>query len=68
MTYGMNELCQQIGKVADYNVGDLTFTVEIVDVRTRFGKIDYFITPHMGSGYKWVEASSLQLLNQLCIR
>jgi hypothetical protein len=44
-----------IGKTAAMTLDDLTVSVRINDVRTRFGHIDLLVQPVNGSGEKWVE-------------
>ena len=50
-----------IGRVGTYQVGQILFEVSILDVRTRWGALDFLITPTAGHGNQWVLASKVQL-------
>jgi hypothetical protein len=46
-----------VGMVGDLHLRDdypLTVQVKVLDVRTRWGALDYLVTPVVGSGEKWV--------------
>ena len=42
-----------------YNGPEMRFEVEIVEVRTAYGRVDYLIRPIAGEGDKWVSQISL---------
>jgi hypothetical protein len=52
------ELGQNIGKHATLSLpsSPLTFTVEILDARKRYGNLDYKVRPLAGSGETWHQA------------
>lgn len=54
-------LTENLGKLATLYVGELEFTVQIIDSRTRWGKIDYLVTPDSGKGQTWKSADSLRI-------
>jgi hypothetical protein len=45
-----------IGKTAALTVGDLVVAVEILDTKSRFGHIDFLVTPVCGSGQRWAQS------------
>ena len=47
------------GDVCFYNEPELRFQVEIVEVRSAYGRMDYLIRPVAGEGDKWVAQVSL---------
>ena len=55
----MAKLIGQTGSI--FGSGDMMFKVEIVDVKTAYGKIRYEIKPLAGRGTAWIEASSIVL-------
>ena len=55
-----NEMAKMVGKVAQIDVGGMTFLVKILDVRTRWGKVDYLVTPKSGHGQTWKSADSVR--------
>ena len=57
------ELQSAIGKIADYNkIDGVSFAVEIINTRERFGDVDYLIAPLSGSGSVWVSQWSVKNL------
>jgi hypothetical protein len=55
------ELHSVIGKFADYNkIDGVSFAVEIINTRERFGDVDYLIAPLSGSGSVWVSHWSVK--------
>ena len=53
------------GRTALYrpaSLGGLAFPVKILDARKVWGRVDVLINPIGGSGEKWVEASSLRVI------
>ena len=50
-----------IGRVGSYRVGQMRFEVSVLDVRTRWGALDFLITPCAGQGSQWVQADKVQL-------
>lgn len=59
------ELAAAIGRRGSLRVSGsrLSFTVEIVDVRERFGSIDYLVRPVAGNGETWHAADLVDLTN-----
>ena len=56
------EMSQVIGEQGFYSPdGYLEFAVNILDVRTRYGNIDYKIAPVTGKGEKWVSENKVRL-------
>jgi hypothetical protein len=49
-----------IGQTATYRINKLAIQVEVIDVRSVYGKTQYQITPAAGSGEVWVEDLSFQ--------
>jgi hypothetical protein len=43
-----------IGETGIYQVNGLAFSVRVIDVRSRWGIIDYLIVPESGKGSQWV--------------
>jgi hypothetical protein len=54
------EMAKMIGKPAQLDVGGMTFLVTIVDVRNRFGSVDYLVTPQAGHGEQWKSADGVR--------
>ena len=50
-----------IGRVGAYRLGQMLFEVSVLDVRTRWGTLDFLITPSTGHGNQWVQADKVQL-------
>jgi hypothetical protein len=65
MALSTREMAALIGKTGmfrTYNqAGDqpLTFPVDILDARNRYGTTDVLITPIGGDGERWVESGSV---------
>ena len=59
------ELARNIGKTATLRVSgtQLTFSVQILDARSRYGNLDYKVKPMSGGGEAWHEATGLVLDN-----
>ena len=55
------EMTQALGKLAAMRVGDLEFEVRILDVRTRYGRTDYQVTPVAGKGKTWKSEDSIKI-------
>lgn len=55
------ELAQNIGKRGQLRVAGtaLTFEVEILDARNRYGNLDYKVRPTTGKGEAWHEATGV---------
>lgn len=52
------QLATIIGKEADFAVTpNLTVRVVVQDVRQRFGRTDYLVSPVNGSGTQWVDSN-----------
>lgn len=43
------------GRVGRFEIDGLSFAVEIIDARLRFGHLDLLIVPKTGAGERWVE-------------
>ena len=50
-----------IGRVGTYRLGQMLFEVSVLDVRSRWGTLDFLITPSAGHGNQWVQADKVQL-------
>ena len=50
-----------IGRAGRYQVGQMLFEISVLDVRTRWGALDFLITPSAGHGNQWVQADKVQL-------
>lgn len=59
------ELAENIGKTGHLTVAGtrLTFKVQILDARNRYGNLDYKVKPMSGEGEAWHEATGLVLDN-----
>lgn len=57
------ELAQNIGKTAHLTVAGtrLTFKVQILDARNRYGNLDYKVKPIEGDGEAWHEATGVSI-------
>lgn len=55
------ELSQHLGALVSIDCGGLVIDCRVEDVRTRFGCLDFLITPLSGSGSRWVESSSVRV-------
>jgi len=55
------ELALNIGKRGQLRVAGtaLTFEVEILDARNRYGNLDYKVRPTVGEGEAWHEATGV---------
>lgn len=60
------ELAQNIGKRAQLRVAGsaLSFEVEIVDARQRYGNLDYKVKPVTGLGEAWHQADSMKVMDE----
>ena len=58
------ELAQNIGKIALLQVAGsaLSFEVEIVDARQRYGNLDYKVRPLSGEGEAWHQADGMKVI------
>lgn len=54
-------LASHIGRTATLRHGNMTFEVVVVDVRTRFGSIDFEVEPAAGTGSTWVSEHTIKL-------
>ena len=54
------EMAQMIGKPGQLDVGNMTFLVTILDVRERYGRVDYLVEPQAGHGAAWKSADSIR--------
>jgi hypothetical protein len=48
-----------IGLTGQLRVGDMIVSVMILDVRERYGRTDYLVTPRSGDGQQWKSAESI---------
>ena len=57
------ELALNIGKTATLRVSgtQLTFAVQILDARSRYGNLDYKVKPMSGEGEAWHEATGVSI-------
>ena len=57
------ELAQNIGKRGQLRVAGtaLTFEVQILDARSRYGNLDYKVKPMSGEGEAWHEATGISI-------
>lgn len=57
------ELAQNIGKRGQLRVAgtQLTFEVQILDARNRYGNLDYKVKPMSGEGEAWHEATGVSI-------
>jgi hypothetical protein len=53
-----------IGRFAHLVVGELAVEVKILDVRERWGRTDYLVTPVVGHGEQWKSADSVRVIEQ----
>jgi hypothetical protein len=53
-----------VGQVVNLPVGrgDMTVQVTILDSRTRWGTVDYLVSPVTGDGDAWVEKDSVRAI------
>ena len=58
-TMSAGEMAKVIGKLADLRMGEFVVLVKIMDVRNRYGNLDYKVTPVRGSGVAWKSADSV---------
>lgn len=63
----ISEACEHIGNNAllnlVINLSSLSIPVRILDARTRWGRIDFQISPENGSGAVWVESNKIKVLS-----
>ena len=57
----VNKMKPAIGMRGYLIIEELSIAVKIVDMRTRWGKVDAQIEPIAGCGKKWVEANRIVL-------
>jgi hypothetical protein len=48
------ELNSYIGKRGILDMGAIKINIKIIDARSSFGRIDFYISPESGSGAQWV--------------
>jgi hypothetical protein len=51
-----------INRVGTIDVKGMRVSVMVTDVRIRFGRVDYLVTPGAGSGETWLSEDSVTLL------
>jgi hypothetical protein len=54
------DMSKMIGKPGQLDVNGMTFLVKIIDVRERWGKVDYLVTPKAGHGQTWKSSDSVR--------
>jgi hypothetical protein len=60
-----NEMSAFLGCTAIYQVKDMQFQVEIVDIRTgAYRRIDVLIQPVQGRGSNWVSMGSIRDISE----
>lgn len=52
----------RIGTRAMYSVGELVIEVEILDIRSNFGRTDVLVRPVSGTGQAWVSDDKVRAL------
>ena len=59
------ELAENLGRRALLTVSGstLSFEVEILDARKRYGNLDYKVRPLAGSGETWHQSHALRILD-----
>jgi hypothetical protein len=59
----VRNMAQEIGKHATLRVAGtrLTFEVQVLDVRQRYGTTDYLVRPIAGIGEQWHAVSSITI-------
>jgi hypothetical protein len=62
---GAQQLQENIGKHGLLSIPNsvLKFTVLILDARSRYGHLDYKVTPLAGEGETWHASTSLKILD-----
>lgn len=55
----INEALAHLGQMAVWHHAGMTIEVEIRDVRTSYGRIDFLVSPLTGAGQAWVARKSL---------
>jgi hypothetical protein len=55
------ELAKVIGQTGALSVEGLLIPVKVRDVRTHWGRVDYWVEPVGGDGLKWVSADRVRL-------
>jgi len=53
---------------AMYDVKGMVVDVEVIDVRTQFGRVDVKITPVNGQGFTWVESGTVYKFGRVLTR
>ena len=56
-----NEMKDLVGKTALFTTDKMQFDVEIHDVRSNFGRTDFYVKPVSGRGETWVSADRLAI-------
>lgn len=62
------DLDSYAGRTGRFEFDGLSFTVNVVKARLRFGHLDLLITPAVGSGERWVEQHRVTLDEQTVFR
>jgi hypothetical protein len=55
------EMQDLIGRTGSFYVKGMGISVKVVDVRTRYGRVDYLVTPVAGTGETWMTEDSVTL-------
>ena len=62
---GLKELAKYIGGIGLVRLhGDLLVSVNILDVRVRFGQVDYYVSPYTGTGKSWIASTSFENITE----
>lgn len=55
------DLTQYADRTGSMTVDTLSFAVRVVEARTRYGHLDFRVTPIAGNGERWVEQHRVDL-------
>lgn len=55
----LNEMRQHVGKQGLVRANNVLFSVEVLDVRSVYGRLQYLIKPIQGEGISWINEESL---------
>lgn len=64
MTRVATAISEVVWRTGSLRVGTLRIRVQIMDVRDRWGQIEYLVEPMDGSGEQWVGANLIDLKKQ----
>lgn len=55
------EAKQLMGKTGSLELGGLSVSVKILDVRESYGRVDFLVSPVAGSGQVWKSESNVKV-------